>query len=123
MNISTSAKKIQNVQPIDLNTMEPLVKRRTVDGAGNKRIYGHRGRGDESATVVFGKKLGKPLTVINSRVSVRVEKAILHRYSEESIDRIAECSSDNCCEGFWSVLVKLSEGIRIFAVGSDRRAW
>lgn len=40
-----------------------------VDGAGNKRIYGHRGQGDESATVAFSLVSKKPLTVINSRVS------------------------------------------------------
>lgn len=56
---------------------------------------------------------------LNENGILRVEKAILHRYSEESIDRIAQCSSDNCCEGFWSVLVKLSEGKRIFGVGTD----
>jgi hypothetical protein len=48
-----------------------------------------------------------------------LEKIIIKRYNEKTIDKIAECGSSNKCEGFWSQLVKLSEGKRIAGCGTD----
>ena len=48
-----------------------------------------------------------------------LEKIIVKRFNEKTIDKIAECGSSNKCEGFWSQLVKLSEGKRIAGCGTD----
>lgn len=49
----------------------------------------------------------------------KLQAIIAKRYNAESIDRIAESKSSNACEGFWSMLVKLSEGKRIQGCGTD----
>lgn len=48
-----------------------------------------------------------------------LEKIILKRFNEKTIDRIAQCGCSNGCEGFWSQLVKFSEGKRIAGCGTD----
>lgn len=48
-----------------------------------------------------------------------LEKIILKRYNEKTIDKIAQLGSSNKCENFWSQLVKLSEGKRITGCGTD----
>ena len=48
-----------------------------------------------------------------------LEKIILKRFNKKTIDRIAQCGCSNGCEGFWSQLVKFSEGKRIAGCGTD----
>ena len=48
-----------------------------------------------------------------------LEEIIGKRFNENTIDRIAKCGCSNSCEGFWSKLVKLSEGKRIQGSGAD----
>lgn len=48
-----------------------------------------------------------------------LEKIINKRFNAKTIDKIAKLGSSNHCEGFWSELVKLSEGKRIAGCGTD----
>ena len=48
-----------------------------------------------------------------------LEKIINKRFNEKTIDKIAKLGSSNHCEGFWSELVKLSEGKRLGGCGTD----
>mmetsp|Transcript_41972 Transcript_41972/g.88105 ORF Transcript_41972/g.88105 Transcript_41972/m.88105 type:complete len:460 (+) Transcript_41972:37-1416(+) len=48
-----------------------------------------------------------------------LERIIAKRFNAKTIDKIAKCRSSNRCEGFWSELVKLSEGKRIQGCGTD----
>ena len=48
-----------------------------------------------------------------------LEKIINKRFNAKTIDKIAKLGSSNHCEGFWSELVKLSEGKRIAGCGTN----